>query len=94
MLNDKLNLPRKTFKFIDFSSLIALNIILLSANANSLSNINVESANFTKWCESNNINSVIFNLNFIKTTQTESLTIQNKPCASTATKPISQINTI
>lgn len=91
MLNNKLNLPRKTFKFIDFSSLIALNTILLSANANSLSNINVESANFTKGCGSNNINSVIFNLNLLKTTQIESLTAQKSSCGSIPTKSINQI---
>lgn len=91
MRNSKSNLPRRTFKFVGFSSLITLNIILLSANANSLSSSNVESANSIKDCGSKNIKFSVFNLNLLNTTQTESITVQKSSCGSIPTKSINQI---
>lgn len=87
VLNNKLKLP------INWFSLMAISAILWSIYATSQPSIQLESANLIKSCDSNN-KPEVFNLKFINTTKTESLTIQNKPCASTATKPISQINTI
>lgn len=83
--NKKRNLLIKSF------ALITISLILCSSNANGLSKTNVESTNSIKSCGSSNIESNIFNLNLLNTTQTESLTAQKSSCGSIPTKSINQI---